>query len=71
MVSVIGVRRVEHWTHEAEFAEHAKLAVWLGHEASSLSDLAVEQGHMCNNISMSVMIESLNLATSSGIVRLG
>ncbi len=54
--------------HEADFAEHAKLAVWFGNEARGLSDLAIEQSEMCISIPMFGMIESLNLATSSGIV---
>jgi tRNA (guanosine-2'-O-)-methyltransferase len=54
--------------HEADFAEHAKLAVWFGNEARGLSDLAVERSVMCISIPMFGMIESLNLATSSGIV---
>jgi tRNA (guanosine-2'-O-)-methyltransferase len=54
--------------HEADFAEHAKLAVWFGNEARGLSDLAIQQSQMCISIPMFGMIESLNLATSSGIV---
>jgi len=54
--------------HEADFAEHAKLAVWFGNEARGLSDLAIEEAEMCVSIPMFGMIESLNLATSSGIV---
>ncbi|HWU93435.1 MAG TPA: RNA methyltransferase [Sphingomicrobium sp.] len=54
--------------HEADFAEHAKLAVWFGNEATGLSDLVIEQSEMCISIPMFGMIESLNLATSSGIV---
>jgi tRNA (guanosine-2'-O-)-methyltransferase len=54
--------------HEADFAEHAKLAVWFGNEARGLSDLAVERCEMCISIPMFGMIESLNLGTSSGIV---
>lgn len=54
--------------HEADFAEHAKLAIWFGNEARGLSDLAVERSAMCISIPMFGMIESLNLATSSGIV---
>lgn len=54
--------------HEADFADHAKLAVWFGNEARGLSDLAVERCEMCISIPMFGMIESLNLATSSGIV---
>lgn len=54
--------------HEADFAEHAKLALWFGNEARGLSDLAVERSEICVSIPMFGMIESLNLATSSGIV---
>lgn len=54
--------------HEVDFAEHAKLAVWFGNEARGISDLAVERSEMCISIPMFGMIESLNLATSSGIV---
>lgn len=54
--------------HEADFAEHAKLAVWFGNEARGVSDLAIERSEMCISIPMFGMIESLNLATSSGIV---
>lgn len=54
--------------HEVDFTEHAKLAVWFGNEARGLSDLAVEHTRMCISIPMFGIIESLNLATSSGIV---
>jgi tRNA (guanosine-2'-O-)-methyltransferase len=54
--------------HEVDFSEHAKLAVWFGNEARGLSDLAVSQCELCISIPMFGMIESLNLATSSGIV---
>jgi len=54
--------------HEVDFTEHAKLAVWFGNEARGLSDLAVERSEMCISVPMFGMIESLNLATSSGIV---
>ncbi len=54
--------------HEADFAQHAKLAVWFGNESRGLSDLAIEHSEMCISIPMFGMIESLNLATSSGIV---
>ena len=54
--------------HEADFAEHAKLAVWFGNEARGISDLAVERSEICISIPMFGMVESLNLGTSSGIV---
>jgi tRNA (guanosine-2'-O-)-methyltransferase len=56
------------YLHEADFAEHAKLAVWFGNEARGISDLAIQRSEMCISIPMFGMIESLNLATSSGIV---
>lgn len=60
--------KANRYLHEADFAEHAKLAVWFGNEARGLSDLAIERSEMCISIPMFGMIESLNLATSSGIV---
>lgn len=60
--------KTNRYLHEANFAEHAKLAVWFGNEARGLSDLAIAQCEACINIPMFGMIESLNLATSSGIV---
>lgn len=54
--------------HEADYTVHTKLAVWFGNEARGISDLAVEHSEMCVNIPMFGMIESLNLATTSGIV---
>lgn len=54
--------------HKADFAEHAKLALWFGNEARGLSDLAIAGSAMCISIPMFGMIESLNLATSSGII---
>ncbi len=56
------------YLHEVDFTEHAKLAVWFGNEARGLSDLAVDRSEACISIPMFGMIESLNLATSSGIV---
>ena len=45
-----------------------KLAVWFGNEARGISDAAVERSVACVNIEMYGIIESLNLATSTGIV---
>ena len=56
------------YLHEADFTKHTKLAVWFGNEKRGISDLAVERSEMCVAIPMFGMIESLNLATSSGIV---
>lgn len=60
--------KTNHFLHEGDYTEHAKLAVWFGNEARGISELAVEQSQMCIAIPMFGMIESLNLATSSGIV---
>ncbi|ALG59487.1 MULTISPECIES: TrmH family RNA methyltransferase [Citromicrobium] len=56
------------WLHEGDFTEHTKLAVWFGNEKRGISDRAVERSEACVAIPMFGMIESLNLATSSGIV---
>ncbi len=51
-----------------DFTEHKKLAVWFGNETSGISDIALKHSEMCINIPMYGIIESLNLATSTGIV---
>ncbi len=56
------------WLHEGDFTEHTKLAVWFGNEKRGISERAVERSDACVAIPMFGMIESLNLATSSGIV---
>ena len=56
------------YLHDADFQEHAKLAVWFGTEGHGISDEAVEGAQMCVAIPMFGMIESFNLGTSSGIV---
>jgi tRNA (guanosine-2'-O-)-methyltransferase len=56
------------WLHEGDFTEHAKLAVWFGNEKRGISERAVERSDACVAIPMFGMVESLNLATSSGIV---
>ena len=60
--------KANRFLHEVDFAEHAKLAVWFGNESRGLSELAVDRSELCISIPMFGMIESLNLATSSGIV---
>ncbi|WP_275552745.1 TrmH family RNA methyltransferase [Tenacibaculum piscium] len=45
-----------------------RLAVWFGNEARGISDLAVENSKACVQIQMAGIIESMNLATSTGIV---
>lgn len=53
---------------EGDYTIHHKLAVWFGNESRGISTLAVEHSDMCVSVPMFGMIESLNLATSSGIV---
>ncbi|MBC3758528.1 RNA methyltransferase [Hyunsoonleella sp. SJ7] len=45
-----------------------RLAVWFGNEARGISELAVENCQACVQIQMAGIIESMNLATSTGIV---
>ena len=45
-----------------------RLAVWFGNEARKISDLAVQNCKACVQIEMAGIIESINLATSTGIV---
>jgi tRNA (guanosine-2'-O-)-methyltransferase len=53
--------------HEGNYTQK-KLAVWFGKESIGISDLAVERSAACINIEMFGIVESLNLATSTGIV---
>ena len=53
--------------HEADYTQ-PRLAVWFGNESRGISDLAVERSDFCVSIPMFGMIESLNLATTTGIV---
>jgi tRNA (guanosine-2'-O-)-methyltransferase len=53
--------------HEADYTQ-PKLAVWFGNEARGVSDLVVERSESCISIPMFGMIESLNFATTTGIV---
>ena len=50
------------------YTKHTKLAVWFGNENHGISEFAVDHSELCINIPMFGLIESLNLATSSGIV---
>ncbi len=45
-----------------------KLAIWFGNEARGISDIAVSHSAACVQIEMYGIVESLNLATSTGIV---
>ncbi|MCD9152730.1 RNA methyltransferase [Psychrobacter sanguinis] len=45
-----------------------RLAVWFGNESRGISEIAIKRSEACVQIEMAGMIESLNLATSTGIV---
>ncbi|WBU90815.1 TrmH family RNA methyltransferase [Cellulophaga omnivescoria] len=45
-----------------------RLAVWFGNESRGISELAVKNSVACIQIQMAGIIESMNLATSTGIV---
>ncbi len=53
--------------HKGNYTQK-KLAVWFGNESRGVSDLAIKNSIGCINIEMFGIIESLNLATSTGIV---
>lgn len=53
--------------HEGDYTQK-KLAIWFGNESTGISDLAIQNSIACINIEMFGIIESLNLATTSGIV---
>ncbi len=53
--------------HEADYTQ-PKLAVWFGNESRGVSDIVVERSESCISIPMFGIIESLNLATTTGIV---
>ncbi len=53
--------------HEGNYTQK-RLAVWFGNESIGISELAVERSEACINIEMFGIVESLNLATSTGIV---
>ncbi|MFW7525189.1 TrmH family RNA methyltransferase [Vibrio ostreicida] len=53
--------------HEADYTQ-TRLAVWFGNESRGVSDTVVDRSEFCVSIPMFGMIESLNLATTSGIV---
>ena len=53
---------------DANFTEHKKLAVWFGSESRGISTTAIERCAFCVSIPIFGIIESFNLATTSGIV---
>ncbi len=59
--------RVNVLLQDGDFTQ-TKLAVWFGSEARGISDFALAHSAACVQIEMYGIIESLNLATSTGIV---
>lgn len=59
--------KTNHVLHEADYTQ-PKLAVWFGNESRGVSDIVVERSEACISIPMFGIIESLNLATTTGIV---
>lgn len=53
--------------HQGNYTQK-RLAVWFGNEARGISELAIEHSEACINIEMFGMVDSLNLATCTGIV---
>ena len=53
--------------YEGDYTQ-SRLAVWFGNESRGISDIAVDRSVFCISIEMFGMIESLNLATTTGIV---
>jgi len=53
--------------HEGNYTQK-RLAVWFGNEARGISEKAVQHSIACLQIEMCGITESLNLATSTGIV---
>ena len=53
--------------HEADYTQ-SKLAILFGNESRGVSEIVVERSESCISIPMFGMIESLNLATTTGIV---
>lgn len=53
--------------HKGNYTQK-RLAVWFGNESIGISNLAVQRSEACINIEMFGIIESLNLATSTGII---
>ncbi|HEY5370935.1 MAG TPA: RNA methyltransferase [Hanamia sp.] len=53
--------------HKGNYTQK-RLAVWFGNESIGISNLAVQRSEACINIEMFGIIESLNLATSAGII---
>jgi len=53
--------------HEGDYTDK-KVAIWFGNESRGISELALENSVKCINIPMYGIVESLNLATTAGIV---
>ncbi|MGK4569392.1 TrmH family RNA methyltransferase [Flavobacterium sp. 3HN19-14] len=53
--------------HESNLT-YPKLAIWFGDEANGLTETVLKQCQFCLRIEMTGKVESLNLATTTGIV---
>ena len=53
--------------HEGNYTQK-RLAVWFGNESRGISDEVIQRSEACIQIEMVGMVESLNLATCTGIV---
>nr|QBK86042.1 MAG: rRNA methylase family protein [Marseillevirus LCMAC101] len=53
---------------EGRYTKYGKLAVWFGNESSGISHKAINGSDGCINIDMCGIVESLNLAVSTGLV---
>lgn len=54
--------------YETDYTSYKKLAIWFGNEAKGLSSEAISSMAGCIQICMAGIVESLNLAVSTGIV---
>lgn len=53
--------------HEGDYTDK-KVAIWFGNESRGVSEIALENSKECINVPMYGIVESLNLATTAGIV---
>jgi tRNA (guanosine-2'-O-)-methyltransferase len=53
---------------ETNFTKYKKLAVWFGNESNGVTDEVISKSSGCIQIKMCGIVESMNLAVSTGIV---
>ena len=54
--------------HKGNYTDNKRIAIWFGNESKGISDFALRNSIKCINIPMYGIVESLNLATTAGIV---